>query len=946
MRTSKAEPNQAGVESSPPSSPVVTAAESSVASTAIDSSLKRDILKSMVQIAVRQTRSYQQSYAGTYQASAFLVDKTRGLFLTAGHAVQGPCEGYIISHNDERCDFKIRYKDPEHDYAILQCPPAELGSLDLESLTLKPEAAVVGSHVYLIGNDSGEKVNILRGTISRLDTTSPTHYDSNVELIQASAAGKGGCSGGPLLTLEGEAIGICVSGHNSSHLDWFFPLHCPLQVLENIKREQPVVRGTLHTVWRRVPFYECRQIGLSRAKQAEINTDKNGLLVATMIIPETEAFEFLRVNDILISINSKVVVDFSDLENILNFNVGRKIQIEVIRFQKTHIFELVVHDLFALTPTRILTDSGATFHNVPYRTAVCWRVPLKGLYVADSTSTYRLGDNSRDYIISSINGHATPNVIEGEKTLIKFADRERVTVRYSHATRNSRQETMQITLDRHWEQPSLTIFNPDTGEWDYSNVKTQEKTSQEVSEPALPNHKAISPKTPVLSEIKRRFVQLTWTAPFVCLDENTDAKQSGFGFILSRGLILVEKAVCPHDLCDIYIDIDGREVLGTIVHMDHRQNWILVRYDAAETSTETLDTIDLATTYPLEFDPVTFLGIDDSDTFHTTKSRVTGSLIADFSSPLHHAEAIDVVQIDSDIAQTCLLGVIMNETQQISGFWIVSRNNNSYILPTVSIAPVVYQVLAGLSPMGRPKLNFRCEMISPKDARIMGVKDEYINHGISINGAQHRFFSVRRTTLRAADYIQHSDIFLRINGKPITKYIDFDAFDDTEHETVELGLVRDGKEIVIDYPLQLAADAMTDRVTSIFGMILQAPYTDLKYITREIYSELIYMSTAAGSPGQHTAIMYGNFVTGVNGNRVYDLGSFLDEISQILEETDFTIQSTDWNGKEYSDIVRKSSRAFGSYEFIKKNGKWEKMSLDLRTRASEKDLVILPHKED
>ena len=82
-----------------------TPAESSDASIQIDNSLKRDILKSMVQVAVRQTRSYQESFAGTYQASAFLVNKELGLFFTAAHAVNGPCEGHIISHNDERVQF-------------------------------------------------------------------------------------------------------------------------------------------------------------------------------------------------------------------------------------------------------------------------------------------------------------------------------------------------------------------------------------------------------------------------------------------------------------------------------------------------------------------------------------------------------------------------------------------------------------------------------------------------------------------------------------------------------------------------------------------------------------------------------------------------------------------------------------------------------------------------
>lgn len=54
---------------------------------------------------------------------------------------------------------------------------------------------------------------------------------------------------------------------------------------------------------------------------------------------------------------------------------------------------------------------------------------------------------------------------------------------------------------------------------------------------------------------------------------------------------------------------------------------------------------------------------------------------------------------------------------------------------------------------------------------------------------------------------------------------------------------------------------------------------------------------------------YDHFITGVNGTRVYDLDSFLDAVKQAPDEVDFTIQSEDWNGKEYNDILRKTSRA-------------------------------------
>lgn len=293
--------------------------------------------------------------------------------------------------------------------------------MDLQALSLNPDAAVVGAHVYLIGNDGGEKLNILRGTISRLDMSVPNSFDSNIELIQASAAGKGGCSGGPLLTTSGEAIGLCVSRHKSSHLDWFLPLYCPVQVLDCIRQGKPVSRGTVHTVWKREPFYECRQLGLSSEKQAEIHTDKTGLLIARSIIPETEAFNLLEINDILISINGQVVADFTTLENLLNTNIGQYLQVGIIRFGREVVVDLLVHDLSSITPTRILHDLGASFHNVPYRTAVRFKVPLRGMYVSKFDKRFHFGDHSNNYIVESINNIPTPNVIEGTEILRTIA---------------------------------------------------------------------------------------------------------------------------------------------------------------------------------------------------------------------------------------------------------------------------------------------------------------------------------------------------------------------------------------------------------------------------------------------------------------------------------------------------------------------------------------------
>lgn len=418
-------------------------------------------------------------------------------------------------------------------------------------------------------------------------------------------------------------------------------------------------------------------------------------------------------------------------------------------------------------------------------------------------------------------------------------------------------------------------------------------------------------------------------APHLCLDEITDTRADGFGFILLKGLLLVAKTTVPHDFAALYIDIGGREVPGKIAHMDHRQNWVLVRYGPSNTSTDHLDAITLATDVPEEGQSVTFVGIDVADHFHTTKTTITGSFIAGFHSPLKHAEAIDVIQIDSDIARMCSSGVILNDRMELQGFWLLMNNKVRYILPTAQVGPVVQQILRGQSPKARRELSLRMQLIAPKDARVMGVTDEYISQGIGILGLEHRFFAVLRTTAEAAKYIKHGDIILRINGKHVTRYLGFDALDTGDNQLVKLVIVRDGKEITVDFPSEVATNGTTDRVTYVFGMVLQRPYCAVRYVVQDVPGKLMLMCTvrknlilisceaniritfvqSAGSPGSHTTMMYYNFITGVNGIKVHDRDSFLEAVKTIPEEKDFTIQSMDWSGKGYYDIIRKTSGA-------------------------------------
>jgi len=139
--------------------------------------------------------------------SGVVVSET-GIIITNFHVIEGARRLQVRFHDGHVSDAKVLQVIPKKDLAIIQAtslpddlPAATLGS----SRDLAP-----GSEVVAVGFPFGIGPSVSAGVVSGLDRefVSPDSQENLDKLIQFDAAANPGNSGGPLVNMNGEVVGI------------------------------------------------------------------------------------------------------------------------------------------------------------------------------------------------------------------------------------------------------------------------------------------------------------------------------------------------------------------------------------------------------------------------------------------------------------------------------------------------------------------------------------------------------------------------------------------------------------------------------------------------------------------------------------------------------------------------------------------------------------------
>lgn len=894
------------------------------------------IERSVVVLKVDLTRSFDGVFSSSSQATGFVVNAEQGLILTNRHVVSpGPVTAKAIFSNNEAVELQAIYRDPVHDFGLFRFDPEDLISLEPESLELFPEGAEVGTEVRVVGNDAGEKLSIMRGTIARLDRPAPNYgagyNDFNTFYYQAGSATTGGSSGSPVIDMNGKVVALNAGANRKSAASFYLPLHRIERALDLIERGEPVTRGTLQAVWSAVPYDKLRALGLDGEQEAQLREqwpEKRALLVASEILPYGPADEVLELGDILLEVNEVPIADFAEMEALLDDNVDEVIEMVVLRNGIRTELNLVVDDLHRITPASFMEFGGGILHDLSYQQARNQGVNLGGVYVASTGFIFRRGGIPRHAVITEAGNQYIHNLADFEAVLATLPDGSPLSLRYFHRSNPQQYTEGVIHVDRLWF-PSVHCSRQEA-EWPCRSLeqpKGQFQPPQLVSQLAPQRERRAKVLSPSL-------VVVDFDIPYKVAGINGSSYR-GTGLVVDaeRGLIVVDRDTVPIILGSVEITVGGLvQIPGQVVSLHPRHNLALVQYDPKLTEGLGLKSATLHEN-PLEVgDKVWVVGLqsDHELVYAETAVKSLDPIILPVNRSPRYRD-VNITGVSVEQAPSMIGGVLADRKGRVRAFY-GSFSYNTSDGPSARSrgidARIVRETLEqgiGLEPPLRT-LGLELHPIALSDAVQRGLSPQRVAAITNDSTRTRKLLQIVRaqTGHPALKHLQAGDILLNIDGAPISTFDELErALTRENHEVV---LLRGRQEITLN--VQTAeAHPHTDRVLVWSGAYLHAPHPAARSLASMppsgIYVSLIWY----GSPASRAGLYSVSRIVGVNGVATPNLDAFIAATAQAEDRKGMKLNIEDHYGRSDVITLEPDMTWWPTSELHWVNGLWTRTSL-------------------
>ena len=326
--------------------------------------------------------------------SGVIIDSESGYVVTNHHVIENADQIRVRLDDGRSFEAKVVGADPEADVAVIQIPAQGLKAINIgDSDSLR-----VGDFVVAIGNPFGLSQTATSGIVSALGR-SGLGIEGYEDFIQTDASINQGNSGGALVNLRGELIGvntaILARGGGNVGIGFAIPVNMVVSLTAQIIEFGEVRRGRLGVHIQDLTPELAQAFGVDAG---------SGALISKVIPDSAAKAADLREGDVITMVNGRAIKGATELRNVIGLaRADEEIELTYIRDRKSFNKKIRIRAVVAESGRGIqISESfeGARLEDVDDSSSQNGQPGIRVVEVASGSAAWQAGLRSGDIILS------------------------------------------------------------------------------------------------------------------------------------------------------------------------------------------------------------------------------------------------------------------------------------------------------------------------------------------------------------------------------------------------------------------------------------------------------------------------------------------------------------------------------------------------------------------
>ena len=326
--------------------------------------------------------------------SGVIIDSESGYVVTNHHVIENADQIRVRLDDGRSFEAKVVGADPEADVAVIQIPAQGLKAINMGDSDLLR----VGDFVVAIGNPFGLSQTATSGIVSALGR-SGLRIESYEDFIQTDASINQGNSGGALVNLRGELIGVNTAildrGGGNVGIGFAIPVNMVVSLTAQIIEFGEVRRGRLGVHIQDLTPELAQAFGVEAG---------SGALISKVMPDSAAKAADLREGDVITMVDGRAIKGATELRNVIGLaRADEEIELTYIRDRKSFNKKIRIRAVVAESGRGIqISESfeGARLEDVDDSSSQNGQPGIRVVEVTSGSAAWQAGLRSGDIILS------------------------------------------------------------------------------------------------------------------------------------------------------------------------------------------------------------------------------------------------------------------------------------------------------------------------------------------------------------------------------------------------------------------------------------------------------------------------------------------------------------------------------------------------------------------